>query len=480
VFRVSERVRDLMDQWRDGRPVGTRGAGGLLARLLVSAGAYSPRPDIGAAVFGPGDVTVVVPVRDRPAELERLLTALAPLRCVVVDDASVDAAATKEVASRHGAQFVGLGSNAGPSGARNAGLSVVNRMDTPLVAFVDSDCDPSPGWLDPLLPHFDDPLVAAVAPRIAAAPTAPTPPTGSPDRRGAVTRYLTIRSSLDLGSQEGPVRRGSPLSYVPSAALVVRAGVCTTTELFDPALRGGEDVDLVWRLNDAGWDVRYEPAGVVRHHGPATLGAHLRRRAFYGTTAGPLAQRHPGSLAPAAASSWSLAVWVLALARRPAAALAVLGLSIGLLARRLRGLVGQPLQVATRIAGGGTLRGAVPALGGLARAWSPALVGALLFRRTRRLAAMALVLPAVRDWLELEDRDELDPVRFAALHVADDIAYGSGVWAGCVQAGTVEPLIPRVAWRSRVWSSRELLRALSPGAKDDTGPGPMGPPHQDA
>ena len=466
VFRVTERARDLMAQWDAGRPVGTRRAAGMLARRLVSAGAYAPRPDDAAASFRASDVTVVIPVRDRPAELDRLLERLAPLRCVVVDDASTDAAATKEVAARRGAHFVALGSNVGPAAARNAGLALV---DDPLVAFVDSDCAPAPSWLDPLLGHFDDPLVAAVAPRIVPAPAGADTP---------ATRYLALRSSLDLGPDDALVRRGSRLTYVPSAALVVRTAACTTADLFDPSLRGGEDVDLVWRLNDAGWDVRYEPSGVVHHHGPATLEEHLRRRAFYGTTAGPLARRHPGSLAPMAASGWSVAVWALVAARRPRAAAGVLALSTGVLAARLRGLVGRPLAVATRIAGGGTARGALPALGGVARAWSPALVLGLLFRPTRRPAALALVLPALRDWVG--HRDELDPLRYVAFHVADDVAYGAGVWVGCVDAGTAEPLVPRIAWRSRVWSSRSLRRDLSPGPGRDAPDGSEGPPDTDA
>ena len=45
------------------------------------------------------------------------------------------------------------------------------------------------------------------------------------------------------------------------------------TPRYDPGLRGGEDVDLVWRLGQAGWDVRYVPAGTVEHGGPASLGS---------------------------------------------------------------------------------------------------------------------------------------------------------------------------------------------------------------
>ena len=41
---------------------------------------------------------------------------------------------------------------------------------------------------------------------------------------------------------------------------------------FDADLRVGEDVDLVWRLVDAGWSVRYQPSVTVFHREPPVLG----------------------------------------------------------------------------------------------------------------------------------------------------------------------------------------------------------------
>jgi mycofactocin glycosyltransferase len=445
LFRISERARDLVAGWRAGAPVGAGGPAQLLARRLVSSGAFVPRPS--ASTFDPEDVTVVVPVRDRPAQLQRLLETLGGLACVVVDDASADAAATKEITARHGARFVGLAVNSGPAAARNAGLAGV---DSSIVAFVDSDCVPAEGWLTPLLGHFDDPLVAAVAPRVVPAPRGPG--------AGAVLRYEARRSPLDRGPREGLVRPGSPIPFVPSAALLVRSDVSSGPELFDPALRGGEDVDLVWRLGEAGWDVRYVPSSTVAHDGPAALGPFLARQAFYGSTAGPLALRHGEALAPVHTSAWSLAVWGLALARRPVLAQAALAASVAILANRLAGLVRDPVAVAGRIAGGGTARSALPALGNLVRAWSPVLLLGLASRRTRKASALALLVPVVRDWAN--DAGTLDPVRYAALHVADDAAYGAGVWAGCARARTVLPLVPRISWRSRVWSSGQLRRNL--------------------
>jgi hypothetical protein len=151
--------------------------------------------------------------------------------------------------------------------------------------------------------------------------------------------------------------------------------------------------------------------------------------------------------------------WAAALARRPLLAATATAVPVAILAQRLRGLVRSPVEVAAQIAGGGTARAALPALGAVARTWSPLLVTGLLSRRTRRACALALLLPALGDWVR--EARESDALSYCALHVADDVAYGAGVWAACVRERTLAPLVPRVAWRSRVWSARALRDSLS-------------------
>ena len=443
LLRLTGRAGALVSSWEAGAPVGHRRAEQVLARRLVASGVFLPRP--GPPGFRAEDVTVVIPIRDRPEQLQRLLAALKGMQCIVVDDASTDPGRTRDIVHRSGGTLVALTTNSGPAAARNAGLA---QVSTPLVAFVDSDCVPATGWLEPLLGHFDDPIVAAAAPRIVPL---------SPLRATALSRYEAVRSSLDRGGGGGLVWPLSRVPYVPSAALMVRREAAGDS-LFDPRLRGGEDVDLVWRLVDAGWDVRYEPEATVQHDGPRGVGSWLRRRAFYGTTAGPLANRHPRSLVPLQTSAWSAGVWALACARRPLLAGGALAASVLVLARRLNGLVEEPVTVATRIAAGGTLKSALPALHGLTRAWSPALVVGLCWPRTRRAAAFALVAPALGDWCT--DRTDLDPLRYAGLHVADDVAYGAGVWLGCIKARTLGPLLPRIVFKARVWSSASLRAQL--------------------
>src|SRR5262249_58443435 len=86
---------------------------------------------------------------------------------LVVDDGSADLGAVADAAAAHGAALVRRPVNGGPGAARNTGLLGVT---TELVAFLDSDCVPEPGWIERLGAPPAHPAVAAAAPRVVAAP----------------------------------------------------------------------------------------------------------------------------------------------------------------------------------------------------------------------------------------------------------------------------------------------------------------------
>ena len=430
LLRLGPGAAALAGAWLAGAPVHGTAKERALARRLLDAGLAHPRPP--GPGPGPDQVTVVVPVRDRPRELGRLLAALGGLRVVVVDDGSLRPDLVEREVVGAGADLVALPRNAGPATASNTGLA---RATTPFVAFVDSDCTPPPGWLSPLLAHFDDPLVGAVAPRVVAAPG-----TG----RAWLDAYEQARSPLDRGSAEGPVRPGSSVHFVPTAALVVRRHAVGARS-FDEDLGAGEDVDFVWRLQAAGWSVRFEPSSEVLHDPRRGLRPWLGQRAGYGASAGPLARRHGGHLAPVVVPGWTAAVWALMLARRPRAALAVGALQTALLARRLRPVVHHAGREATILTASGSWRAARPLLGSLGRTYAPVALAAAATGRFRRAGLALLLAPAAVDWWAT--RPPLDPFRYALAHAADDVAYGAGLWAGCLRARTGRPLVPRVVLR---------------------------------
>jgi hypothetical protein len=284
--------------------------------------------------------------------------------------------------------------------------------------------------------------------------------------RTAAGRYEQARGSLDLGDRAARVVPGGRVGYVPTAALLVRraaleavtrrpreAGPSTLGEtrqaVFDPALRYGEDVDLIWRLHAAGWRIRYEPSVQVPHESPATWSSLLVRRFRYGTSAASLARRHPANLAPLVLQPWPAAAVIAALARRPAAAAG--------------GTIAAWLDIAAAVRRAGVPADGAPgaALTSIRQTWlgigryagqfaAPVLVAALAApgrkQAGRRAAAASLLFgPALTAYAERQP--QLDPVRYTLAHVADDVCYGAGVWVGCLRERTVVPVTPRISWR---------------------------------
>ena len=227
----------------------------------------------------------------------------------------------------------------------------------------------------------------------------------------------------------------------PTAALVVRRRALEAVGGFTPGLRVGEDVDLVWRLVGAGWRVRYAPDVTVGHAEPGP-----------GRPAGPpLPLRHLGRAAgrPPSGPTGPGRVASVAGGRAPLAALA-----------------GRPGTAAGAVAGSGDPswpgpsgpsgsrpgrrgRGAPEApagpWSGLGRAAttlaSPVLVSLAGRggRAARAALALAVVPPAV-EWVRR--RPDLDLPAWMAASVADDVAYGAGVWTGASAPGPSGPSCP--------------------------------------
>lgn len=387
-----------------------------LTERLVDAGAVhpvvAPAPP---GTVGPS-VTIVVPVHDEPATRVDAMRAAADrdgVELVLVDDAS---------AIPVPGATVRLDVNGGPGAARVAGMEHVR---TELVAFVDADVVLPDGWLDRLVAHLDDPTVGVVAPRVRSAPGA--------DR---LARYERDRSPLDLGAEPARVRAGTRVSYVPAAAIVCRAAAVRAVGGFDPGLRFGEDVDLVWRLDAAGWRGRYEPAVEVTHLPRPDWGAWMRQRIGYGSSAAPLARRHPGALAPVRTNGWSATAWGLVALGHPGPGAAVVVGSSEALTELLDDV---PRDVAIGLALRGNLLAGQAFAAAVRRVWWPIVGIAALRSRTARRVLVASLLAGGHP-----------------LRVVDDLAYGVGVWRGALRERTIAPLVPGISgWPER----RDVRRA---------------------
>ena len=408
-----------------------------LARTLLDATVAHPRPASGPSHR---DVTVVIPVRDNELGLKRLLQSLRGMRVIVVDDGSaVPLRATDLEATHCDVAVLRHHASRGPAAARNTGL---RACETSLVAFLDSDVVPRRGWLEALLGHFCDPAVALVAPRIVAL--------HEPDN--LVARYEAVRSSLDLGHREAPVVPFGQVSYVPSAAIICRRQALTDLSGFDETLESGEDVDLCWRLIEAGARLRYEPIALVGHDHRTELRDWFARKAFYGSSAAPLAARHPGKTAPLVLSGWTLLVWLL-LAMGSGigyfASTIVAAITGGKIAKVLNAVDTEPKEVAA-VAALGLWSAALQLASAICRHyWPIALVAAVLFRRCRQVVLVAAVVDGVVDWATRngnvdDDAQRVGLLAYLLLKRLDDIAYGLGLWTGVVRERHLGALKPQI------------------------------------
>lgn len=408
-----------------------------LARTLLDATVAHPRP-----AGGPShrDVTVIIPVRDNPCGVRRLLATLRGLRVLVVDDGSSCPVDRADFAGAScDIEVLRHPRSKGPAAARNTGLAACT---TDFVVFLDSDVLPRRGWLEALLGHFCDPTVALVAPRIV----------GLTQSDHLVSRYEAVRSSLDLGQREAPVIPYGSVSYVPSAAIICRTSALRDIGGFDETLQSGEDVDLCWRLVEAGVRLRYEPIALVAHDHRTQLRDWIARKAFYGGSAAPLSVRHPDKTAPLVISGWALTAWILMAigsgigylasvvvatltGRRIAAAMRGADTQIGdVVAVAVRGLWSAALQLASAIC---------------RHYWPIALLAAIASRHCRRVVIIAAVVDGVVDWVSRKEAidDETRPIGllfYLLLKRVDDLAYGVGLWCGVVRERNIGPLKPQI------------------------------------
>jgi GT2 family glycosyltransferase len=210
-------------------------------------------------------ISVVVPVRDGLPWLNDQLAALAAQQCdepwevIVADNGSHDAsvALAREWASRCSAiRVIDASARPGPAAARNAGVEAALGQ---FVAFCDADDVVQPGWLKA--------YVAALA------------------DADVVAGYFDLHSLNDaIEGELGPAST-SQLGFLPAglaANLAVRREAFTDVGGFDEGLFVGEDIDLCWRMQLAGYRFALTGSAVVARRERSNLRELFTRTLAYG------------------------------------------------------------------------------------------------------------------------------------------------------------------------------------------------------
>jgi mycofactocin system glycosyltransferase len=429
-LRLNRSLADLLGRGAEGRVI-TAGESerGVMEQLAAKGFAERVRTSPEQSASLP-EVSVVIPVMNRSDELLRCLISLTQLtypqeklQVIVVDDGSSDA--SPDVARKFGALLVPSGGvGRGPAAARNVGASVA---DGEILAFIDSDCSASPDWLCQLIPAFNDSGMAAVGGQVDGMCSA-----------SAVDRYEAVMSSLSISSRERVGNSGSDTFYLPSCNLLVRRSAFRSVGGFDDSMHVGEDVDLTWRLRDRRWSICYLPLGNILHEHRSSVRSFMSRRFDYGTSEGILQLLHPTRHKRMVVPPLLAAILVLCLMTFFTGGWSLLAAGGVLLsdaaAVRLRtGRQRLPISLAAILAG--RLR----ALGSLVyylsyhlvRYYSTALIMISLFAPVFWLLfGTVLVCAAGVDYAV--KKPKLSFYVFTGIYLLEQIAYGAGVFWGCL------------------------------------------------
>jgi GT2 family glycosyltransferase len=204
-----------------------------------------------------------------------------------------------------------------PAFARNCGARVATGE---WLVFIDADTRPAPSLLDDYFNPPPDPQTAILAGTI----------DDVADKDALVARHGVARGRMN---QQTTLDRAGR-SYAQTANCAVRRSAFEAVGGFEPLARAGEDADLCFRLQRAGWRLEPRERAVVAHRSRDSLGSWLLQLARHGSGAawlnrrwGEFAPPRPRQLGARLARSLAAAARALARGDREAAAFALLDLA---------------------------------------------------------------------------------------------------------------------------------------------------------
>jgi GT2 family glycosyltransferase len=224
-------------------------------------------------------VSVVVCAYNAERTMDQCMASLAVLNypdyeVIVVNDGSRDR--TLEITQGYGYCRIISQTNKGLSVARNVGAHAATGE---IVAYTDSDCVADPDWLTYLVskmeasnlaacggPNFPPPEDDLVPATVAVAPGGPT--------------HVLISDEV--------------AEHIAGCNMAFRRDVLLSLGGFDPIYRAaGDDVDICWRLQDAGYTIGFSPAAVVWHFRRNTVAAYCAQQRGYGKAEALVYSKHP-------------------------------------------------------------------------------------------------------------------------------------------------------------------------------------------
>lgn len=192
---------------------------------------------------------------------------------IVVNDGSKDNLAA--IVEKYPVRLITI-PNRGLSNARNVGL---NNAKGEIIAYLDDDAYPDAHWLHYLAYAYHTTSYAAIGgPNIA------------PGNDGNIAFCVA-------NAPGGPVHvllTDEIAEHVPGCNLSIRKSILLEIGGFDPIYHAaGDDVDICWRIQDAGYLIGFHPSAMVWHHRRNSLKAYWKQQEGYGKAEALLEAKWP-------------------------------------------------------------------------------------------------------------------------------------------------------------------------------------------
>jgi GT2 family glycosyltransferase len=225
-------------------------------------------------------VSVVVASYNGERTLKACLDSLARLNypdyeVILVDDGSTDS--TQRIAFAHpNARYFRHEKNLGLSVARNTGIAASTGE---IIAFTDSDCRADEDWLYYLVGGLLQSSFAGI---------------GGPNLLPPEDSLVAAAVMASPGGPAHVMLTDRKAEHIPGCNMAFYKWALGQIGGFDPTFhQAGDDVDLCWRLQQAGYEIGFSPAAFVWHYRRSTIGAYLRQQRGYGEAEALLVRKHP-------------------------------------------------------------------------------------------------------------------------------------------------------------------------------------------
>lgn len=182
-----------------------------------------------------------------------------------------------------GARLIATGPG-GPSMKRDLGAA---RTKGEILAFLDDDAYPAPGWLTAAVEEFRDPRIGAVG------GPAVTPPHDNLRQQasGLVYQSWLVGGPYDFRYVPRPRRF---IDDQPSVNLLVRRDVFERVGGYETAYWPGEDTVLCLKIvHEQGLKLVYDPGVLVYHHRRELFAGHMKQVTAYGEHRGYFCRKFP-------------------------------------------------------------------------------------------------------------------------------------------------------------------------------------------